>query len=117
MSHTENFRIARVENGLIKATGTGCEPERNAVTSALTFDSLGTAVKYDVTVTEKGVKTATVSAERGVARLTARSSDQRGDESMREYPLTPASRLLLDERICPSALLPSPSDVSLEPSR
>jgi hypothetical protein len=95
-SHTENFRIARVENGLMKATGQVVSATQR-LSSALTFDSLGTAVKYDVTVTEKGVKTATVSAERGVARLTARSSDQRGDESMREYPLTPGQSVLLDE--------------------
>jgi hypothetical protein len=95
-SYTENFRIARIENGLIRATGQVVSPTQR-LTSALTFDSLGTATKYDVSVTEKGVKTATVSAERGAARLTARSSDQRGDESMREYPLTPGQSVLLDD--------------------
>jgi hypothetical protein len=95
-SHTENFRIARIENGLIRATGQVVSPAQR-ITSALTFDSLGTPVKYDVTVTEKGVKTATVSVERGAGRLTARSSDQRGDESMREYPLTAGQSVLLDE--------------------
>jgi hypothetical protein len=95
-SHTENFRIARIENGLIRATGQVVSPSQR-ITSALTFDSLGTPVKYDVSVTEKGVKTATVTAERGAARLTSRSSDQRGDESMREYPLTPGQSVLLDD--------------------
>ena len=95
-SHTENFRIARIENGLIRATGQVVSPAQR-ITSALTFDSLGTPVKYDVTVTEKGVKTATVAAERGAGRLTSRSSDQRGDESMREYPLTAGQSVLVDD--------------------
>src|SRR4029079_2108953 len=95
-SHTENFRIARVENGLIRATGQVVSPAQR-ITSSLTFDSLGTPVKYDVNVTEKGVKTATVAAERGAGRLTSRSSDQRGDESMREYPLTAGQSVLVDD--------------------
>ena len=95
-SHTENFRIARVENGLIKATGQVVSPAQR-FSSALTFDSLGTPVKFDITVVEKGVKTATVSAERGASRLTSRSSDQRGDESMREYPLTAGQSVILDD--------------------
>jgi len=95
-SHTENFRIARVENGLIRATGQVVSPAQR-ITSSLTFDSLGTPVKYDVNVTEKGVKTATVAAERGTGRLTSRSSDLRGDESMREYPLTAGQTVVFDE--------------------
>jgi hypothetical protein len=93
---TENFRIARVENGLIRATGQVVSPSRR-IASSLTFDSLGTPVKYDMTVTEKGVKTATVSAEGGLGRLIAKSNDQRGDESTREFPLTAGQSILLDE--------------------
>lgn len=95
-TQTENFRIARAENGLIKATGQVVSPAQR-IASSLTFDSLGTPVKYDVAVTEKGVKTAIVSAESGVGRLIAKSNNQRGDESMREYPLTAGHSILLDE--------------------
>jgi len=95
-TQTENFRIARVENGLIRATGQLVSPAQR-ISSSLTFDSIGTPIKYDVAVTEKGVKTATVSAVGGGGRLTAKSNDQRGDESMREYPLTTGQSILLDE--------------------
>jgi hypothetical protein len=94
--HTENFRIARVENGLIRATGQVVSPAQR-IASSLTFDSLGTPVKYEMTVTENGVKTATVSAEGGIGRLIAKSNDQRGNESTREFPLTVGQSILLDE--------------------
>ena len=94
--HTENFRIARIENGLIRATGQVVGPAQR-VSSSLTVDSLGNPVAYDVTVTEKGVKTANVTAMGGSGRLSAKSSNQRGDESMREYPLTLGHSILLDD--------------------
>src|SRR5512141_598837 len=87
VAHTENFRIAHAENGLIKATGQVVS-SASRLSSVLTVDSLGTPVEFRLSVTEKGAKTATVVAMGGGGRLTAKSSDQHGDESMREYPLT-----------------------------
>lgn len=96
VAHTENFRIARAENGLVKATGQVVS-STSRLSSVLTVDSLGTPVEFRLSVTEKGAKTATVVAMGGGGRLTAKSSDQHGDESMREYPLATGQSLLLDD--------------------
>jgi hypothetical protein len=95
VSQTENFRIARVENGLIKATAQVVAGNQR-VTSILTVDSLGTPVAYDVTVTERGAKSVGVKAVAGGARLVAKTNDQHGDESMREYPIASGQSLLVE---------------------
>jgi hypothetical protein len=95
-AHTENFRIARIESGLIKATGQVVGSAQR-ISSALTVDSLGTPLRYDVAVTDKGVKTANVRAVGGAGRLTATLNDQRGEESMREYPLAAGQSVLVDD--------------------
>jgi len=95
VAHTESFRITRIENGLIKATAQVVNgPQR--VTSILTVDSLGTPTAYDVTVTEKGARSVAVKAVAGGARLVAKTNDQHGDESMREYPLVAGQSLLVE---------------------
>src|SRR5215207_10630975 len=95
-AQTENFRIMRIENGLIRATATVVSgPKR--VTSTLTVDSLGTPLGYDVAVTEKGAPGLKIVAISNGSRLTATPNDQRGDESMREYPLSAWHTLLLEE--------------------
>ena len=93
VSQTENFRITRIENGLIKATAQVVAGNQR-VTSILTVDSLGTPVAYDVAVTEKGAKSVGVKAVAGGARLVAKTNDQHGDESMREYPIASGSLLV-----------------------
>jgi hypothetical protein len=95
-AHTENFRIARIENGLIRATGQVVASGQR-IASSLTVDSTGTPATYDVTVTEKGAKIASVKGAGGGGRFTAKSNDQHGDESMREYPLTAGQSLVLDD--------------------
>jgi len=95
VSNTENFRIARIENGAIKATAQVVSAAQR-VTSILTVDSLGTPLSYDVTVTEKGAKSISVKAIAGGARLIAKTNDQHGDESMREYPLVSGQSLLVE---------------------
>jgi hypothetical protein len=95
VSQTENFRITRIENGLIKATATVVSGTQR-VTSILTVDSVGTPVAYDVTVTEKGAKSVGVKAVAGGARLVAKTNDQHGDESMREYPIAAGQSLLVE---------------------
>jgi hypothetical protein len=94
-SHTENFRIARVENGMIKATAQVVNGTQR-VTSVLTVDSLGTPLAYDVSVSDKGAKSVSVKAVAGGARLVAKTNDQHGDESMREYPLVAGQSLLVE---------------------
>ena len=94
-THTENFRIARVENGLIKATAQVVNGTQR-VTSSLTVDSAGTPMSYDVNVTEKGAKSVSVKAVAGGARLVAKTNDLHGDESMREYPLVAGQSLLVE---------------------
>lgn len=95
VSNTENFRITRVENGAIKATAQVVSAAQR-VTSILTVDSIGTPLSYDVTVTEKGAKSVSVKAIAGGARLIAKTNDQHGDESMREYPLMAGQSLLVE---------------------
>ena len=94
-SQTENFRIMRIENGLIKAVATVVSGTQK-VTSILTADSLGTPVMYEVTVTEKGAKSVGLKAVAGGARLVAKTNDQHGDESMREYPVAAGQSLVVE---------------------
>ena len=95
-AQTENFRIIRIENGLIRATATVVSGPRR-VQSTLTVDSLGTPLGYEVSVTEKGAPGLNIKAIANGGRLTATSNDQRGDESMREYPLSAGHTVLLEE--------------------
>ncbi len=95
VSQTENFRIARVENGFIRATATVVSGSQR-VTSTLTVDTLGMPTQYDVVVTDRGARSLSVKALGGGARLIAKTNNQGGDEAMREYPLTGQS-LLLEE--------------------
>ena len=92
---TENFRIMRVENGLIKAIATVVSGTQK-VTSILTVDSVGTPVTYEVNVTEKGAKSVGLKAVAGGSRLVAKTNDQHGDESMREYPIVAGQSLLVE---------------------
>jgi hypothetical protein len=96
-ARTENFKVTRGgENGLITATGqllAGSE----RVTSSLTTDTLGTPVRYELMVKEGGTKPSlTVVAVARAGRLAASTSNPRGDETMREYPLAPGNSVILD---------------------
>jgi hypothetical protein len=95
VAQTENFRIARVENGLIKATAQVVAGTQR-VTSILTVDSVGTPLAYDVSVTEGGAKSVSVKALAGGARFVAKTNDQHGDESMREYPIVAGQSVLIE---------------------
>ena len=95
-ARTENFKIARGENGLITATGQS-QAGSERVTSSLTTDTLGTPVRYELMVKEGGTKPSlTVVAVARAGRLSASTSNPRGDETMREYPLTPGNTVILD---------------------
>ena len=95
---TENFRISRGENGLIVATGQlSAGTER--VTSSLTADSSGTPVDYELSVFDNRVQTLHVHAGARGSRLSSLSSDQHGNESMKEYPIAPGGCLILEDEL------------------
>jgi hypothetical protein len=93
---TESFKIVRAEGDAILATGQLISGSRR-VTSSLTTDSVGTPVKYDLSVYENGALTQHVSALAQGGRLSALSKDGRGNESMTEYPLATGKSLVLEE--------------------
>lgn len=94
-ARTENFKISRGENGLLTATGQVIAGSER-VTSSLTTDSLGTPVRYEFVVKDGSAKALTVSAAARAGRLAASTTNQRGDESMREYPLTAGNSVILE---------------------
>lgn len=95
-ARTENFKITRGENGLITATGQSLAGSER-VTSSLTADTLGTPVRYELMVKEGNTKPSlTVVAVARAGRLSASTSNPRGDETMREYPLAPGNTVILD---------------------
>lgn len=95
---TESFRIRKIDNGLILATGQHISGTRR-ISSALTTDTLGTPVEYRVEVRDGGNPTMTASAVARAGRLSARSQLARGDESMREYPVVAGQCLVLDDEM------------------
>lgn len=95
-AQTENFRIVRDDNGAIKATGQLLAGTQQ-VTSTLTTDSVGTPMSYEVFVKDKGAQVIHLSATAHAGRLTVVALNARGDQSMREYPLTPGNCLILED--------------------
>lgn len=95
---TENFRILRDANGGIVATGQLVAGSERVI-SSLTTDTLGTPIDYDLTVHDRRVQTMHVHATTRGGRMSSMSSDEKGDESMREYPVSPGSALILDDEL------------------
>lgn len=92
---TESFRIIRRDDGQITATShqvAGTQQTR----SNLTTDSAGTPMKYEMHVTDKGAAVFSVSAQARAGRLASVSTTQAGDESVREYPMTPGRSVILE---------------------
>lgn len=94
-ARTESFKISRGETGTITATGhlTGGADQ---VTSSLTTDTAGTPVSYELAVRDGRTLTLGVKATARAGRLATATSNQRGDESMREYPLSSGSTVILE---------------------
>ena len=92
---TESFRI-REDNGVLLATGQLSAGTHRA-SSALRTDTLGTPIDYTLEVRDNGSPTVSVTAVARTGRLTARAQVPRGDESTREYPITPGTSLILDD--------------------
>jgi hypothetical protein len=94
-SQTESFRI-RSEGSLIIATGQSVVGSRRTV-SSLTADSLGSPMRYDLTVFDNGVRTLRVQVQPQSGRFSALSSDARGNESMTEYPAAAGRSVILED--------------------
>ncbi|MEO7086965.1 MAG: DUF6134 family protein [Gemmatimonadaceae bacterium] len=94
----ENFRIMRPDSSLITATGHMTEGTQQ-ITTSLTTDAGGTPVRYDIAIRNAGVQSLKVSVNSVGGRLTATSSNQRGDESMHDYRLSPGHSVILDDGI------------------
>jgi hypothetical protein len=95
---TESFRIMRTDAGGFVATGR-FSFDGSVVTSSLRTDSTGTPVQYGMNVNDGRTPVLKIVAAATGSRLSARSTDQRGDESMREYPLPAGRCLVLDDNL------------------
>jgi hypothetical protein len=93
---TENFKIQKGDDGSTLATARVVSGAQ-VMTSTLAVDSAGMPTRYEVVVTERGTKTMSVMAAGRAGRLTAQTVNQRGDESMREYPLGQGRCLILED--------------------
>ena len=99
-SATENFRITRIDNGQIQATGQLTSGARRE-TSKLVTDSLGTPLDYQVVSFDGTSRTPAteIRATARAGRLSALARNRRGEESMHEYPMTPGRCLLVDDQL------------------
>lgn len=95
-TQTESFRIARLDNGLIRATGQIAIGD-NRVISSLMADSLGTPVAYGYVEKTRGVTTLQLQALAGGKRLSLKSSDNRNNEAMKDFPVSPGQSVILDD--------------------
>ena len=93
---TESFRIARLDNGLIRATGQIAVGD-NRVSSSLTADSVGTPAAYGYVERTQGVTTLQLQALGGARRLSLKSSDNRSNEAMKDFPISPGRSVILDD--------------------
>ena len=99
-SATENFRITRIDNGQIQATGQLTSGTRRE-TSRLVTDSVGTPLDYQVASFDGTTRAPTteIHAIARAGRLSALARNRRGEESMHEYPMTPGRCLLVDDEL------------------
>jgi hypothetical protein len=94
----ENFKITRVDSALITGAGQMTQGSQQ-VTSSLTTDGGGTPLRYEVAIRNSGVQALKVAVNAVGGRLTATSSNQRGDESMHDYRLSPGHSVILEDGI------------------
>lgn len=95
---TENFKILRLDGGILLATGQRTSGGER-MTSALRTDSLGTPLEYTLNVNDGRRSVLRVSALAHAGRLSSQSTDERGDESMHEYPVTTGRCLILESEL------------------
>jgi len=94
----ESFRITRNENDLLQATAQSSAGSRR-MTSRLIADSTGLPTDYGMVVLEGRDTLFRVRVAGSGGRLSATSSNRRGDESMREYPSAPATIIVDDDLV------------------
>ena len=92
----ENFRISRGAGGQILATGQVSAGTRR-VFSKLVTDSTGTPLEYQLTLLESGARVSEVIARASAGRLSAMTTNKRGDESDKDYPLGRDHVIILDD--------------------
>lgn len=95
-TQTESFRIARMADDLYQATGQLVSGDERA-SSTMMADSIGTPVAYGFVHKTRGATTAEVRALAGGGRLSLKSSDTRGNETMRDFPVAAGQCVLLDD--------------------
>jgi hypothetical protein len=93
---TESFKIVRLDTDLIQATGHESFGDEQ-ITSSLKTDSLGTPIVYELMMGTRNARTMHIQAAFRGGRLSALSSDQHGNESMKEYPVASGHCLILDD--------------------
>ena len=97
-TEVENFRISRGAGGQLIATGqVSAGPRR--LNSKLVTDSTGNPLEYLLVVSENGAKVAEVQARAMAGRLQTMTTNKRGDESDKDYPLGRDHAILLDDDI------------------
>jgi hypothetical protein len=92
----ESFRIQRGDNGQLVATSE-LRAGAHRIRSRLIADTLGSPISYQLSVFDNGTKTSEVRADAGSGRLTTAVSNQRGDESQRDYPMGREHSVILDD--------------------
>ena len=106
-SMAESFRITRSENAVLQATAQASAGNRK-ITSRLIADSTGSPTDYGLVVLEGRDTLFKVRVAGTGGRLSATSSNRRGDESMREYPSAPAT-IIVDDDLVHLAFFAMPS--------
>lgn len=94
----ESFRITKTENDLLQGTAQASAGSRK-ITSRLIADSTGLPSDYGLVVLEGRDTLFRVRVAGTGGRLSATSSNRRGDESMREYPSAPATIIVDDDLV------------------
>jgi hypothetical protein len=93
---TESFKIVHIDNGLIQATAQVIAGD-DRISSSLVADSLGTPIQYLYIDKQRGVTTMTVRALSAGRRISLSSSDNRNNETMKDFPLVPGETMILDD--------------------
>lgn len=97
-SQTETFKIVRLDADVLQATGQILAGNQR-ITSRLRTDASGIPLEYARTVWDGRTKVSEVTAAASTGRLSVLTKNQRGDESMREYPLSGGRSVILDDEL------------------
>jgi hypothetical protein len=98
-SAAESFRITRTDNELLQATAQVAAGNRKITSRLIADSSTGLPTDYGLVVLEGRDTLFKVRVAGTGGRLSATSSNRRGDESMREYPSAPATIIVDDELV------------------